>query len=405
MEAAVNEVVPGTEGTEYEGMSAEEIERAEFAKAINDDPDLDDVEIPEAQEEEPEEETEEETEPEKDEKEEAGEPEGGEQAKPEQKEQEEEQPPTGLEWLSAIPEEQRGTAQEFVQRQSQAIARLEQRVKSHLGQLQPAQRTISQLQQKLRQQNEQLSKMQPPVNPDVAKQLKAMEDKIDAEYKDFPEEADKLKKLFADSLGGLKVLQPASPPQQPEPYRGPDRNEEVQHLATAYSDWGERRFSPEFDVWLSQQADEVRSLLNSPFAADNIALLDAFTNDNPGWVPPQRPEDFHSLRQAQHSPLFRGWAAGEGINPDVNVATIPDHQRDYLLTRFKTDLGAVLSEQEPGADKGSRIAERRKQQLKNRDPDSKRLGVRPGQTLDLDSYEGQKALFEQMVAEDKDIPK
>ncbi len=42
-EAALQEqeIVPGTEGTEYEGMDEEAIEKAEFAKALNDDDDID----------------------------------------------------------------------------------------------------------------------------------------------------------------------------------------------------------------------------------------------------------------------------------------------------------------------------------------------------------------------------
>lgn len=389
--ALKQEKVESTEavGTEYEGLSEEEIERALFDKAVADDPDVEVVAAEKEPEEEPEEPQEEQ------EAEQGKEVEVKDQPKEEKK-------PTGLEWLDEIPEDIRTKAQDIINRQGQAIARLDQRVKSHLGQLQPAQRTIAQLQQKLRQMEAQTPES--PVIPNVDAKRKAYNDWIDKEYNEFPEEAAKLKKQFSDSLDGVLGELPAPPKPQPMTMAGPDRREEVQHLATAYSDWGERRFSPEFNQWFTTLDADSKQLLNSPYAADNIALLDAFTRDNPDWMPPQTPEAFYSLAQAQHSPLYRGWAQAEGINPDLNLAAVPDYQRDALLTRFKQDLGAVHTELEQANDpKVLKLAQRRSQQLKDRNPGQRRAGIKPGQTIDLDTEEGQRAYFQQLIDADPDL--
>jgi len=394
IEEEVVEIVPGTEGTPYEGMSEEDIERALFADEIEKDPDLDDEPVKAKVEPEPEPEPEPEVE---------GEPVA---AEPEKEPEKEPELPTGLEWIEQLPEGERKKATEFIQRQGQAIARLDQRVKSHLGQLQPAQRAVAQMRNQIRELEGKLSKQQPTESPVIADKIKSYNEWVDSEYSDFPEEAQKLKTQFAESLDGVqRVLQAAVPSrQQSQVPAGPNREEEVQHLSTAYSDWGERRYSPEFDQWIATQPPETVQLLNSPFAADNVALLDAFTNDNPDWTAPQSPDQFYSLRQAQHSPLFRGWAAGEGINPDVNVAAMPDYQRDSLMTRFKKDLGTVLNEiQAEATPTTNRLAQRRKQQLQDRDPGSRRLGVKPGQAVDLDTAEGQRAYYEQLLAADPDL--
>jgi len=318
-------------------------------------------------------------------------------------------PAAGFDWLEDLAEEKRAKAKEFIEKQGQQIARLDQRVRSHLGQLRPAQKMITQLQR----ENHQLrtNPPKPQTGFDAANTLKAYSDKIDREYEDFPEEAEKLKTLFKESLDG--VLQALPAPEKarvPQAPSGPDPRNELQHLSTAYSDWGERRFSPEFDGWVRTQPEDVRQLLNSPFAADNIALLDAFTQSNPSWEPPQRPEDFYSVHQAQHSPLFRGWAEAEGINPDTNFGAVPDYERDRILTRFKTDLASVYADDngaeqhvEQQGGKGRRLAQRRSQQLKDRDPGSRRTSVIPGKPIDLDTKEGQRALFEQMIADDPDL--
>ena len=355
---------------------ADAAERALFLQEIDDDPDLDHLKTKQE-------------EPEQDKPPEA--------KKPEKAEKE----PTGLEWLDDIPEDRRKTAQAFIERQGQEIARLDQRVKSHLGQLRPAQRTIAQQQQRIRQLREQQPKTL-PTNPNIEAQKKAYADWVDEEYSEFPEEAQKLKTRYGESLDGVLGAIPATTTDQPETLAGPDPKEEVQHLATAYSDWGERRFSPAFEQWFEGQDSNTQSLLNSPLAADNVELLDAFTRDNPDWEPPQSPEDFYSPIQAQHSPLFRGWCEGEGINPDTNFAVMPDYKRDQLMNRFKTDLGAVQSEQEPDP-KVTKLRQRRSNQLQDRGPGSRRVGVTPGAKLDWDSDEAQRAYFKQLIAEDPDL--
>lgn len=372
----------------------DKVELEMFNQAVIDDPDIADEDKPTV--------------------EEGDEPPAGEQPQGEVTPQGEAQPqdevpaqPTGFEWLEDLPDEKRGQARQIIDRQGQQIARLEQRVASHLGQLQPAQRVISQLQQRLRQVESQRAKESPSM-PDVEKHKKAVYDRIDKEYEEFPEEAAKLKALFAESLDGV-VRSIPSPPARPEApaMAGPDPRSEIQHLVTAYSDWGERRFSPEFDNWFARQSPDTQQMLNSPYASDNVALLDAFTRDNPDWVPPQTAEEFHSLAQAQHSPLYRGWAQAEGINPDLNLAQVPDYTRDMILQRFKTDLGAVRKEleHEPTKDtRAERLAQRRSKQLEDRAPGSvRRSGIKPGQPIDLDTEVGQRAYFDQLVATDPDL--
>jgi hypothetical protein len=369
--------VEGTEGTEYEGMSEEEIERAEFDKAVAEDPELDE---PDPQE-----------------------PEVKAEVEPEPEPEPEPPAPTGLEWLNSLPKEEQQRAQEFIDRQGQAIARLDQRVSSHLGQLQPAQRAITKLTAQLRDERERNAQLQPK-DTGLEDRLKDFNAWVDEEYQEFPEEAAKLKTRFAESLDGIpQVLQTATPA-EPIPMAGPDKSEEQHHLATAYSDWGERRYSPEFETWIARQAPETAALLNSAYASDNIALLDAFSRDNPHWVAPQAPEQFHSLRQAQHSPLFRGWAEGERLNPDMNVAALADYQRDEILTRFKTDLGVVTAElKQDRKPKVTELRRRRSAQLQDRNPGSRRLGVKPGQQIDLSTEEGQRAYFQQLVDADPDL--
>jgi hypothetical protein len=408
-------IVPGTEGTDMEGKSVEEIERAMYDQAVEADPDLE-VEVKA----EPVVEIEEEEKDEKPVEQELGEDgkpvveqELDEDGKPVVEEEldkdgkpvaKEEKKPTGLEWLDTLSEEDRTKADKFIERSSEVLARSNQRVDSHLGQLQPAQRAITRLTRENRTLREAAEKMRPSVN--VEDIIKDHNEKIDKEFSEFPEEATKLKKLFKDSLDGVaEVLETATPAVQQETIVGPDKQEEIQHLATAYSDWGERRFSPELNEWLGKQSQDTVKLINSAYAADNIALLDAFTRDNPDWKPPQKPEDFHSLQQAQHSPLFRGWAEGEGINPDVDVRTIADFQRDTILTRFKTDLGVVISEAEQKADpKVTKLESRRREQLQDRSPGSKRSPIKPGTKLDLDTEAGQRAYYNQLIAADPDIP-
>ena len=402
-------IVPGTEGTEYEGMSEDEIERAEFDKVVDEDPDIESASAAEPKVE-PEVKPEDElgdkpkAEDKEDDKPKADAKTDAEVLDEDGKPVKEEKEPTGLEWLDDLPEETQAKAKDIIGRQGQAIARLDQRVKSHLGQLQPAQRAIAKLTKELGHLKGKLIEQQPPAI-DIEKRKKDYNDWADEEYKEFPEEATKLKKRFSDSLDGIpEVLETATPEVPSTLPAGPDPKEETLHLATAYSDWGERRFSPEFDQWIATQQPEITALLNSPYAADNVALLDAFTTDNPQWVPPQTPDQFHSLAQAQHSPLYRGWAEGEGINPDMNLATVPDHHRDQILTRFKSDLGAVLSENEQADDpKVTKLAERRSKQLQNRDPGSRRLGVTPGTKIDLDTEEGQRAYYKQLIAADPDL--
>ncbi len=381
------EIVPGTEDTEYEGLSETEIERAEYNKAVGEDPDIEDTDIPVVDE------------PKAKDDEGEDEPKAKDTVEPVKPEPEKE--PTGLEWIDELPEATQTQAKDFIDRQGQTIARLDQRVSSHLGQLRPAQRAIAKLTRELGDLRGKLVEQQPPAI-DIENRKKAFNDWADVEYKEFPEEATKLKTRFAESLDGIpEVLATATPPVQPIPRAGPDQTEETQHLATAYSDWGERRFSPEFEQWIASQSEATVSLLNSPYAADNVALLDAFTQANPDWIAPQTPDQFHSLAQAQHSPLFRGWAEGEGINPDLNLATVPDFQRDMLLTRFKTDLSTVLTEQDDP--KVTKLAERRSKQLQNRDPGSRRLGVTPGQQIDLNTEDGQRAYYQQLIKEDPDL--
>lgn len=373
-------------------------ERAAFEQAIDEDPDLSHEAgaRPPAPELEAKEE-------EDDEEPEAPAAESEEQPPEAQEQKPESKVPTGLEWLDELPEEKRAQAQEFIERQGQAIARLDQRVASHLGQLRPAQRALSQMQRKLRELQQEQTQQKGSVPESVAKRRADMHKRIDEEYADFPEEATKLKALFDESLDGIVSGIPQHRPPPDPTLRGPDRSEEQQHLQTAYSDWGERRYSPEFEQWLANQPNETKQLLNSPFAADNIALLDSFTRDNPDWQPPQTPEDFHSLYQAVHSPLFRGWAEGEGINPDMNPSKMPDHQRDMILSRFKADFSGVLAELQETDTKGTKLRQRRQQQLQNRDPGSRRMGIKPGQKIDLDTEEGQRAYFDQLVSSDPDI--
>ena len=383
----------GTENTEYEGMTEEEVERAEFDKAVDDDPDIDEEKLPDQ--------------PELEEAKSAEEDPGEEP--PAAKTDDPPAQPTGLEWLDHLSEEDRATASNFIDRQGQQIARLDQRVSSHLGQLRPTQRSLSQAVHTNKELREQLAKQTPSNAVDIENRIKDFSTWADEEYKEFPEEAAKLKARFTESLDGVsEVLQNAAPADPAPQPAGPDRTDEAQHLASAYSDWGERRFSPEFDQWIARQPDETTQLLNSAYASDNIALLDAFTRDNPMWVSPQTPENFHSLRQAQFSPLFRGWAQGEGLNPDMNVAGMQDHQRDSILTHFKSDLGVVVSEleQDPTPtqpQKVTRLSARRSKQLKNRDPGSRRTGVKPGQKIDLSTEEGQRAYYDQLVQADPDL--
>lgn len=392
-EAEEQPAAEGTEGTEYEGMSEEEVERAEFDRVVKEDTDIEAADEKPAEEEPAEEPAEE----------------------PVAKEERAAEPPvvpTGLEWLDNLSDEDRSTATNFIHRQGQTIARLDQRVASHLGQLQPAQKLITVQVKKIRQMEEQAAQQQPEATIDIKKRISDYDDWVEKEYAEFPEEAAKLKTQFAESLDGItEVLEAAAPAPRPTEVAGPDQRDEVNHLATAYSDWGERRYSPEFQQWLGKQAPEKQQMLNSSYASDNIMLLDAFTRDNPNWVAPQSPEQFHSLRQAQYSPLFRGWAEGEGINPDFEVAGMPDFQRDELLTRFKTDLGTVVAEisteQGPAnpapAQPVSQLKKRRREQLQNRDPGSRRRGVKPGQKIDLNTEEGQRAYFDQLINEDADL--
>ena len=386
---------PGTEGTEYEGMTESEVERAMFDKEVDDDPDLEDgpeAKPPVVVKDDPPVEDPPDTPP---------------AAKDEPPAKAEEPPPepTGFEWIDDLSEEGQAHVKEFMGRSSETIARLDQRVRSHLGQLQPAQRTIAALSGKLREAEGKLVKQQPSAI-NLEDRIKDFGKWADEEYKEFPEEAAKLKTQFAESLDGVsQVLETATPQIQPTTVAGPDQREEVQHLATAYSDWGERRYSPEFGQWIATQQPAMKSLLNSPYAADNVALLDAFTRDNPYWAPPQTPDTFHSLAQAQHSPLYRGWAEGEGINPDMNLAQVADYDRDAILSRFKNDLGAEIAELdvEQGDPPVSKLAERRAAQLQNRDPGSTRRGVKPGDKIDLNTEEGQRAYFDQLIAADPDL--
>ena len=313
---------------------------------------------------------------------------------------------TGFEWLEDLPEEKRDLARGIVNRQGQQIARLDQRVRSHLGQLRPAQRLISELQRKVRQfENDQPKQTQGGFDGEANK--RAYNDRIDSEYKEFPEEADKLKTLYAESLDGVLRSIPAPQPERKQQAQtGPDPQNEMQHLSTAYSDWGERRFSPEFNQWIRTQPQDMQQILNSPFAADNIALLDAFTESYPDWEAPQQPKNFYSVQQAQHSPLFRGWAEAEGINPDTNFGSMPDIERDWILNRFKSDLASAYADDDGEVeqdDRSQKLANRRKQQLKDRSPGSRRTAVRPGQQIDLDTEEGQRAYFKMLVDDDPDL--
>lgn len=325
--------------------------------------------------------------------------------------------PTGLEWLEELSEESRAAAQGMLTRQAQSIARLDQRVRSHLGQLQPTQRAVEQLRIQLRERDTKLEELQKQlpnsVGVDVTAHLKALYDHIDKEYADYPDEAAKLKTLARESVDGLVRSIPAPAPEkragESQPVPGVDKQSEIHNLALVYSDWGERRYSPEFFEWISSQPPEVKQLLHSPYASDNIILLDNFTADNPDWVPPQRAQDFHSLAQARHSPLFRGWAEAEGINPNADFRRIPDHQRDFILSRFKADLAQVDSEDdageqapEPQAPQAQRIVNRRSEHLRDRNPGPRRLAVRPGQPLDLNTRDGQIALYNQFIDEDPD---
>jgi len=378
----------------------DEEERALFKQAVAEDPDLREMSRLAAA-------------VEKDEAEQRAEPvgqeEGQEEGQPEGEQggEAEQKAPTGFEWLDDLSEESRAKAQEIINRQAQDAARWEQRAKSHLGQLQPTQRALTQMQQKMRAAEDEARKRQGTTrNSGFEAEKKAYNEWVDKEYEDFPEEAAKLKSRFTETFDGVLRSIPAPPRQELPAQVGPDPSQEVQHLATAYSDWGERRYSPEFNTWLSSQHPETQQLLNSPFAADNIALLDAFTRDNPMWIPPQTAEDFHSLAQAQHSPLYRGWAEAEGINPDTNLAQIPDFQRDMILTRFKSDLAFVYTqrdqEQEPNP-KAERLAQRRNQQLKDRAPSARRSGVKPGQQIDLETEDGQREYYAQLVASDPEL--
>jgi hypothetical protein len=404
---------PEAEGTEYEGMTEEEIERAEFEKVVAEDPDLEDQALPP----EPELVEEADTPPVTEEASDAaGPPTEPDVPSPEAVAQEQADDgdagevapePTGLEWLEELPEEKRTGAKDFIERQGQASARLEQRVSSHLGQLRPAQRTIAQLQTKIRQMADQAPAANPITNnPTVEAQKKAYNEWVDSEYEDFPEEAAKLKTRYAESLDGVLGAIPA-PQQRPAPtLAGPNPREERMHLEQAYSDWGERRYSPEFDQWIATQQPDTKQLLNSPFAADNVALLDAFTRDNPDWTSPQTPDAFHSLQQARHSPLFRGWAEAEGINPDANPATLPDYQRDMILSRFKQELTTVQNELHAESEndpKVERLAQRRSNQLKDRGPGSRRVGIKPGEQINLDTEEGQRAYYKQLIASDPEL--
>jgi len=383
-------VVPGTEGTEYEGMSEDAIERAEFDKVVKADPDMDDP-LPAAVVPEPEPDPEPEPEP-------AAatvpaDPPPAAAPTPE---------PTGFEWLDELPEETRAKATDIIERQGQALARLDQRARSHLGQLRPAQRAIENLGRELRELRATQAAEKKNLNPDIKARIRDYNAWVDKEYEDFPEEAAKLKTRFVESLDGV-AIQPAEPSPQPSVMAGPDRNEESHHLQTAYSDWGERRNSPEFEEWFAHQGPETKQLLNSPYAADNVLLLDQFTGANPNWEPPQTPEEFVTVNQAQHSPLFRGWCMGENINPDA-VVNGTDLQKHSLLNKFKTDLGVVRSESEPAPDpKLTRLAERRAAQLRDRNPGSRRAAITPGAKIDLNTEEGQKAYYKQLVDADPDL--
>lgn len=400
MEAALQEkeIVPGTEGTEYEGMAEDAIERAEFQKAVNDDDDIEgkvEPDLTQATEEAgeidpPEKSTEE---PEAEEKEADPKPE---EEKPE---------PTGFEWIADLPEEGQAKIKELMQRSSAALARQTQIASSHLGQLRPAQKLLGTLTEKVRDLKEELGKQRPTI--DLEDRMKDLYTQIDEQYQEFPEEATKLKKQISDSLDGVAdVLKTAQTPTPADTVvDGPDLRNERQHLETVYSDWGERRFSPEFQAWLTTQPNEIKALSNSGYASDNIELLDRFTQAHPTWMPPQTPGEFHTVFQAQYSPVFRAWAQGERINPDTDFRQVPDHERDMIMGRFRSDFGEYLSEvkQEQDDPRATTVGERRKRQLENRDPSTRRTSIKPGQVPDLNTEEGQRAYFQQLIDQDSDI--
>jgi hypothetical protein len=327
---------------------------------------------------------------------------------------EEEQPqPTGMEWLENLPEEDQPAVKAMLARMAEDNARLQQRVSSHLGQLQPAQRMIAQLQRKVTQL-EQMAAPKPGETPaQVKEKVDAMNAWIDKEYEDYPEEAAKLKAQLTELSDGLaqsleSVQAPAGQPPATQPHV-PERNNEVAHLTAAYPDWGERRYSPAFDQWIRQQPPDVVQLLNSPYASDNVALLDRFSADNPEWVSPQTPDEFVSYSQAQYNPLFRGWAEAEGFNPDTPVNMLTPNQQGLILQQFKADLGEAYKEQQEGdgdpepAGVTQRVTRRRQAQLRDRDLGSRRSGIRAGDRIDLDTEEGQRALYNQYVEQDPDL--
>lgn len=340
---------------------------------------------------------------------------------------EEEQIPTGLEWLGSLSEEEAGAAKSLLTRQAETIARYEQRIASHLGQLRPAQRIIAKLQRQLAQVQQSPRAMPEKFKTAVDNAIKS----IEKDYEDYPEEASKLKALVTELSDGftqsLESVQQQSPqqqpptpgqPQQPRPAPHlPDRNNEFAHLSAAYSDWAERRYSPAFDEWIRQQQPDVVQLLNSPYASDNVALLDAFSADNPDWQAPQTPDEFVSYPQAQHNPMFRGWAETVGFDANVPASMLTPNQQGLIIAQFKRDLGEAWRQEREGDPDGGddgqqqggqpvteRIAARRAAQLRDRDPGSRRSGIRAGDRIDLDTDEGQRALFNQMVDADPDIP-
>lgn len=393
---------------EFEGMSDLEIQKELYRREVEADPDLDDLPEPPAAVKKDEEDDDEDDPPNL-------------EAVPKDQHQEDDDKPEptpeqeGIAWLNTLPEEDQKEAKAFLQRLGNDLARKDQIARSHLGQLRPAQQAVARLQRRVRELEAAKGEQQQGA-PDVDKQIADYNKWVDEEYKDFPEEADKLKAQFAERLDGVKqVLQQAKPQKRedaPE-MAPPDPRREMQHLETAYSDWGERRHSVEFSQWFSRQPPQVKMLLNSPYGTDNIEIMDRFTADNPEWQPPQTPDEFVDYAQARHSPLFKGWAEAVGLNPQIAPGQLNDHQRDMIMRDFRRDLGTaheLHSEEMAGpGDQGKpenpaaeRLAKRRQAQLKDRQPGSRRSGVTPGQVFDLDTEEGQKAYYKALVAADKD---
>ena len=191
--------------------------------------------------------------------------------------------PQEPEWWQQLPDEARNEIQQTYSQQQQMYERMQEQYQSLYGRVAPTQRKLAEA---IAQRDSLIKQLE--AYSDAPSNLEELEktDTFKQLVKDFPEDAEAIKSTFAQLLSKQQQdvnakLEETQRALQDE--RQAHAQREMNRLNQAHSDWQVWVNSNEFNVWRNalspQDQQRVQQMLSSPYADENIEVLNVFKRD------------------------------------------------------------------------------------------------------------------------------